>query len=384
MIAHRGTTVDWKVLLADITGILENKLTPQINSACTFALTMVDAIREIREEGVYVQLSITGHSLGGWLAQISTFAVKHLHIQTEITTGKYFKRNEESGYHAHCEVFDSPGVKQILQRINREIVGGDEFLYKLDITVYTIVPNVVNTVNEHLGDQIVFFLENSTKFWKKAEKLNLSNTSGFSKFLEMSKTAHELEKFIEELKSENSSKRRLALSWPLVLVRNWSHNSSTNEPGIVSALYKIASTPFRHFLLANTDLVLGELSDVFIRQSSSKYFQTVELSNQRINLNIFSEREANFIVDLFHWNKYNSIDAIQNNLELKTILQAYDGMILKPREIFLPQHLEKDSFISDVRRYVWNQLQENSLCRTLETNSALVRKEESALTRVTP
>jgi hypothetical protein len=90
VIAHRGTEFEptiafLKDLKADL-ALAFNRYTPQISSACTFADRVTTVLNEVSQEykeknqnyKVNFQLFFTGHSLGGWLAQITTFTTEYL------------------------------------------------------------------------------------------------------------------------------------------------------------------------------------------------------------------------------------------------------------------------------------------------------------------
>jgi putative lipase involved disintegration of autophagic bodies len=50
---------------------------PEMRSASTFEHKVVEVLEEIKQEkGVSFELFFTGHSLGGWLAQITNFTIK--------------------------------------------------------------------------------------------------------------------------------------------------------------------------------------------------------------------------------------------------------------------------------------------------------------------
>jgi hypothetical protein len=110
VIAHRGTDPKiWGALWADVKGVLRNKYVRQMESASTFAHKVVEVMREVNhEKGTNFQVFFTGHYLGGWLAQITTFTTEYL--KTEGNT--FLKSNNvPQNYHPHTVVFDSPGCK---------------------------------------------------------------------------------------------------------------------------------------------------------------------------------------------------------------------------------------------------------------------------------
>jgi hypothetical protein len=221
VIAHRGTdTKNFSAFLvdfsADFKGVVFNKYVDQMSSASTFANKVVAALQKIEQEMmVSFELFFTGHSLGGWLAQITTFTTEYLEAKgdtflmklktqqgeqhpsstvqdshdaqdefftqdTEFTfkyvkdnAGTYPKKTKtEQGeqnacstiqgshdvtysYHAHTVVFESPGCETMLSQMKRtfdvRLLGSCIDLRHLDITSYLSAPNLFNTLNTHLG-----------------------------------------------------------------------------------------------------------------------------------------------------------------------------------------------------------------------------------------
>jgi len=183
VIAHRGTDSNNLVTLikdvdTDIRGVLFNKFVDQMSSAITFANKVVSVLQKIHQENkVDFELFFTGHSLGGWLAQITAFTTENLEVigstflkkqkiqqreqhpsrtvqeiqdvqkvglaQINPLNFQYIKENVNKflkkdskrkkgdkhasstvqdnqevthNYHAHTVVFDSPGCKDMLSR----------------------------------------------------------------------------------------------------------------------------------------------------------------------------------------------------------------------------------------------------------------------------
>jgi hypothetical protein len=65
-------------------------------------------------KGVSFELFFTGHSLGGWLAQVTTYTIEYLK-----RVEKFFLRrnNDNDFYHPHTVVFESPGCKDMLSEM---------------------------------------------------------------------------------------------------------------------------------------------------------------------------------------------------------------------------------------------------------------------------
>jgi len=100
VIAHRGTKpTNLGALWTDVQGVLRNHYVCQMASASTFANKVVELLREVKSvKGVSFQLFFTGHSLGGWLAQITTFTTKYLK-----TEGNIFLKSDSvpQSFHPH-------------------------------------------------------------------------------------------------------------------------------------------------------------------------------------------------------------------------------------------------------------------------------------------
>jgi len=217
VIAHRGTDIkNFGALVTDVKGVLFNNYVEQMSSASTFANKVVTVLQEIeKEKNVSFELFFTGHSLGGWLAQITTFTTEYLEVkrgtflkrlktqqgaqracctvqdshdvqqvslmQNPALTFKYIrgnpdiflnKRKLEEGkppanstaqfsqyithsYHAHTVVFDSPGCEKMLVEMKKNFDvrhnRSSIDVQYLDITSYLSAPNLINTCNSHLG-----------------------------------------------------------------------------------------------------------------------------------------------------------------------------------------------------------------------------------------
>jgi hypothetical protein len=90
VIAHRGTDItNVGALVADVKGVLFNNYVQQMSSASTFANKVVAVLQEIEQgKKVIFEVFFTGHSLGGWLAQITTFTTDYL----EVKGGTFLKK----------------------------------------------------------------------------------------------------------------------------------------------------------------------------------------------------------------------------------------------------------------------------------------------------
>ena len=171
VIAHRGTELkNFGALWTDVVGVFLKHHVPQMGSASTFAQKVMNVLRKInKENGAIFQVFFTGHSLGGWLAQITTFTTKYLKIK-----GNTFLKGDTvpQSYHPHTVVFDSPGCKDMLSqmadKLDVRLHGHSIDLEHLDITSYLSAPNRINTCNVHVGTVYRIFTDLSEMAcWKK-------------------------------------------------------------------------------------------------------------------------------------------------------------------------------------------------------------------------
>jgi len=191
VIAHRGTDVkNIGALVTDLKGVLFNNYVEQMNSASTFAKKVVSVLQEIEQENkVSFEQFFTGHSLGGWLAQVTAFTTEYLEVKED----KFLKRlareehepsasntvqdshGDRQSCHPHTVVFDSPGCKDMLSqmadKLDVRLHGHSVDLQHLDITSYLSAPNRINTCNSHLGTVYRIFTDLSDMGWKEKRTL---------------------------------------------------------------------------------------------------------------------------------------------------------------------------------------------------------------------
>jgi hypothetical protein len=194
VIAHRGTANAGGVL-TDVKGVLCNKSVPQMSSAITFANKVVTVLQEIEQEKkVCFEVFFTGHSSGGWLAQITAFTTEYLEVkggtfvkrpktqQEKPTTNSTVQDSHDvtHSYHPHTVVFDSPGCKDMLSQMADKLdvryKGRSIDLQQLDITSYLSAPNRINTCKSHVGTVYRIFTDLSDMDWrgKHTLKYNLA------------------------------------------------------------------------------------------------------------------------------------------------------------------------------------------------------------------
>jgi hypothetical protein len=189
VIAHRGTKLtNLGALWTDLQGVMRNKYVPQMGSASTFAHKVVEVLRDVNhKKGTNFQVFFTGHSLGGWLAQITTFTTEYLKVE-----GNTFLKSDNvpQNYHPHTVVFDSPGCKEMLtqmaDKIDVRYDGRSIYLEHLYITSYLSAPNRINTCNKHVGTVYRVFTDLSDmKWWEKHTALYNLATHKMAKIVEV-------------------------------------------------------------------------------------------------------------------------------------------------------------------------------------------------------
>lgn len=177
VVAHRGTVPgnpgSW---WTNFIGIVWNKNAPRMNSAVTFTDIICKALSDTNKISYRrFHLSLTGHSMGGWLAQVSAFSAKYT-----MKDGKRFvKLKNGQGFLAHTVVFDNPGCNEMMTKLRESA----EFRYdssivldRLDITCYLSAPNRINGCNMHLGAiyRVITDLTDMSYYQKKTPLYNLA------------------------------------------------------------------------------------------------------------------------------------------------------------------------------------------------------------------
>lgn len=154
VIAFKGTT--WYSLRDWSTNYNSVFMGKEANSHCNSAATVGAKARRILEQfHGRVHLIITGHSLGGYLAQLAAFAAQNLCIEN----GKFQTVDLDKciEIYSHTVVFDSPpAADRIMQSTFGNPIKSIENL-RLDVTNYIKSANIINFYSataRHLGELI--------------------------------------------------------------------------------------------------------------------------------------------------------------------------------------------------------------------------------------
>ena len=284
-------TTNLGALWADLKGVVLNEYVPQMGSASTFAHKVVEVLREVnRIKGVSFQLFFTGHALGGWLAQVTTFTTEYLKMEEN-----FFLRsdNDNDCFHPHTVVFDSPGCKDMLLQMRDtfdvRLDGRSIDLEHLDITSYLPAPNRMNTCNTHLGTVYRIFTDLSDMGWweKNTALYNLAT--------------HSMDKIVQAFNPETGEvykdeqgqlKVHVVVDWPI----------SAGLKG--DKEYKSFFKWVQH--LNNYHPYIEDVSFVLLHCNPVRY-QT-KFYDERVNsLNVFSQDEQEFLQSyrrLRHWPEF--------------------------------------------------------------------------------
>jgi len=215
VIPHRGTKLsNFGAMWTDVFSVLFKHHVPQMSSTSTFAHKVAEVLREVKEATrVSFQLFFTGHSLGGWLVQVTNFTIKYLN--TEGNT--FLKSNSEQNcYHPHTVIFDSPGCQDMLSQLRDTFDvrhGGRSIdLECLDITSYLSAPNRINNCNAHLGTIYrIFPYFSDLGWWKKHTALYNLVTHSMDKIVE----AFDIETGQVGKDEQGQLKVQVVVDWPV-------------------------------------------------------------------------------------------------------------------------------------------------------------------------
>lgn len=170
VIVHRGTE-NWEQMKTDIRlalNIVNQKIIEKADWHTSQSL-MNNALKEDNAKFVRndFSLTLTGHSLGGWLAQMCTLLCKYPEFHPVGPRGTICFGNGKSidmnqSYDIRCVAFDSPGAGKILDRLEQTsqtnaLLKGrasevENALKRLDITVYLSNTNPVNACGKQFGN----------------------------------------------------------------------------------------------------------------------------------------------------------------------------------------------------------------------------------------
>ncbi|KAI2802000.1 hypothetical protein BLOT_010192 [Blomia tropicalis] len=334
IIAHRGiepTTLE--LVWADFKNILIDEFPSQTSSAVTFSEHVWRVFNEIDAEcDTHFQLFITGHSFGGWLAQICTFSVKYLTMLNDKTE---FVESEKEGYHARTIVFDSPGCESMLLKMQKsyditcENVNKQP-IYSLDITSYLSAPNLINTCNTHLGKVYQMFIDETISYNQSVlenfktvmEVFNDNFKSLPNEIFDYTLKFHNLNNILKTfdsitglIKKDNSGKFKIQD------VVDWPSNKRIKKEEFYEFFKWIEQFNEYHPLTKNVEFENNSIN--LIR------YQTKKFNERQCSLNVFSQSDQLFMKQYQLLQKYpkffnlNTLfnDEILNNLKKISLME---------------------------------------------------------------
>lgn len=218
VIVHRGTE-NFEQVKTDIMLAFKVVTLEVIQKAdwLTYQHLLNNALKEENKKVIRNDYSVTltGHSLGGWLAQICTLLCKYPKYHPFVNNGSvvnfYFiyhpfaprgnitfpngsSINMNQSYDVHCVAFDSPGASnqvELTSKATAWLIGVkrdvENALKSLDITVYLSNRNVVNSCGEHVGTVKRIDVMEDEYWWAKLNPI----------------TSHSMEKILKYFKRHN-------------------------------------------------------------------------------------------------------------------------------------------------------------------------------------
>jgi hypothetical protein len=280
VIAHRGTIPGLQSWVTNIQGIVQGDITSQQASALTFSEKIYKKAEEQRQS-----VSITGHSLGGWLAEIV-----HYHLFCE---GKF----------SLTRVFDSPGSIPMLRNLRSNLRYQRPELNALGITSILSHPNLVNSCNEHPG--LVYHV-----------KLDLPNfTNQLEENLFYTWETHSIKRIAEALSSTVELSHRISTvtDWPVV---KWQDAPAI---GFLSGCRKVVKEAVSPRISEDAGTVLSALVDYLLsdRQQYDGVFKHANPSNQ------YDPQQA----DLSYWDLYKL------KFQAHYCVKPFDPYLFHPNEL---------------------------------------------------
>jgi len=145
VLAHRGTQ-SIQNIFDDLLSVIFNQLSSQQRAAYDFTQEAVDKTHKNN-----FHLSITGHSLGTFLAELSA----------------YWCHDKFSYYDINAVTFESPGSRDLIEaKMQSNLVDFRIKPERLDVVQYLSSPNIINTWRPHIGTvyKIYPIIEDSCQF----------------------------------------------------------------------------------------------------------------------------------------------------------------------------------------------------------------------------
>lgn len=211
IIAHRGTEIGFpgfgvglKDLVSDVALITSRLDEQEVSSWYDFTKKIIDRY------GPSHTYSFTGHSLGGWLAQVCLWKYQD----------EYVKREASLYQDGFAVTLDEPGAKDLLEALQPRVESGYRIdVENLDITTYLSKPNFINTIMGHVGSVYALSLEPKLNWLQR-------NTILYTK--KMHSCGDLLKEFSDETGLPRETKKTMrVIDWPKV---EWGEPLASTSP----------------------------------------------------------------------------------------------------------------------------------------------------------
>lgn len=162
VIAHRGLYLHTGSISSVINGVISSQYATQVCSAVTFVDMVRKEICKLRAQFINWTLTITGHSFGGWLGQVTGLTVMRLISENGMS---FITAHPRDTVDADIKVFDSPGCYQMIKKICHDFNFNRCTLINFGrkIINVTLGPNVINLFGYQIGKQIEIITANYYK-----------------------------------------------------------------------------------------------------------------------------------------------------------------------------------------------------------------------------
>ena len=232
VLAHRGTVTRFTDMFKtespwkdNMIGVVGGNIVKQQIAA--FIVTQ-EVVQHARDNNY--NLSITGHSLGGWLAELSLmFCYKNFNYD--------ISKNE-----VKAVTFDSPGSVMHMENSQSNVKNHrTEFDIKnLDITTYLSPPNPINSINKHLGK--VYTVPTQIPETSSMIQLLLGRDNADKALVSV--VGHSLNLILDTFNPKTGipDEYKEVIDWPHIKAKLKNDNIKNSLKDAVSSLYNDSST----------------------------------------------------------------------------------------------------------------------------------------------
>ena len=297
VIAHRGTVItSIGALWTDAYGIFMNQYSAQVRSAITFAhIIGIEVAKYNKHNHRSIQLFCTGHSLGGWHAQITTFSLRYLNVNDN----KFVKLYDQEGYNSPAVVFDPPGARDILTKMQNDFDIRSSYhsisIDTLDITIYLSSPNMFNTISTHVGGHLYRIF------------LDLGDISNTFMFMQYNQHVHSMKKIYDvfdaktgEIANQNNIEE--VVDWPTQPIGRDELKKFFDWAKRINTFHPPHSSQFQHFVSVHAGYYP-------IR------YQTIPFNPQQFSINALGQKGLQFLIANEAASKFTNILSIDKLLK---------------------------------------------------------------------